>query len=98
MYEIDRDRFKELKHFCRQYPKWKRELELHPLEERLDIENALLLIERTAASIGGGCGSYVMEYVTSDVSYGRLKAPCDNETFQHYVKKFYWLLDKRKGV
>ena len=97
MYEIDRDRFKELKHFCRQYPKWKRELELHPLEERLDIENALLLIERTASS----CGLYrdwILAFVTNDVSYGRLGLSCDRTTFEYYVRKFYWLLDKRKGV
>lgn len=97
MYEIDRDRFKELKHFCRQYQKWKRELELHPLEERLDIENALLLIERTASSCGS-YGPFVMAYVTRDISYGRLGLSCDRTIFEYYVRKFYWLLDKRKGV
>lgn len=58
----------------------------------------MLLIERTAASSSGVYGPYVMEYVTGDVSYARLGAPCDRTTFEHYVKKFYWLLDKRKGV
>lgn len=97
MYELDRDRFKELKHFCRQYPKWKKELAVRPIEDRLDIENALLLIEMTASS----CGSYgplILAYVTRDVSYTRLGAPGDRMAFEHYVKKFYWLLDKRKGV
>lgn len=97
MYELDRDRYKELKHFCRQYPKWKRELWSHPLEDQLDIENALLLIETTASRCGS-YGPFVMAYVTRDVSYGRLGAPCDRSTFEHYVRKFYWLLDKRKGV
>ena len=98
MYDLDRDRYKELKHFCRQYPKWRNERSASPLEDKLDIENAMLLIEMTAAATSSVYGPWILMCVTGDRTYSQIKPPCDNEIFDYYIRKFYWLLDKRKGV
>lgn len=98
MYELDRDRFKELKHFCRQYPKWRSISATWPLEEQLDIENAMLLIETTAADASSEYGRWIFIAATGDGTYSSVKPPCDAGTFDYYMRKFYWLLSHRKGV
>lgn len=97
-YYLERNRFKELKHFCLQYPKWKKEIHDAPLEDAVDIETALLLIEKTALDTSRKYGEYILKAVTRDMSYSRLRPPCDNYTFDYYLHKFYWLLSNRKGV
>ena len=97
-YYLDRDRYKELKHFCLQYPKYKKLLSSYPLEDQVDIETALLLIEKTALDTSRVYGKWILEYVTKDMSYSRLSPPCDNYTFDYYIHKFFWLLSHRKGI
>lgn len=96
-YELDRNRFKELKHHCLQYPKWKKLVADEPFEDRIDMEMAMLLIEKTARDASPKYAEWILKHATYDISYSRLNVPCDNYTFSYYMHKFFWLLDKRKG-
>ena len=96
-YELDRERFKELKHFCYQYPKWKKTLSDEPLEDRVDIERAMLLIEKTALDTSRKYAEWILKHATYGLTYSQMRVPCDNYAFSYYMHKFYWLLDKRKG-
>lgn len=53
-YGIDRDRYRELKNFCRQYPKWREELESGPRPRR---ENNLPAVLRQSHGIGDPTGN-----------------------------------------
>lgn len=97
-YYLEQHRFKELKHFCLQYPMWKKDLSAKPLEDQVDIEKALLLIEKTARDTSQQYYRWILTAVTKDMSYSRIHPPCDNYTFDYYLHKFYWLLSNRKGV
>lgn len=96
-YELDRERFKELKHFCYQYPKWQKLASQYPVEDQVDIERAMLLIEMTAADTSPEYAEWILKCATYDVSYSVLRPPVDAYTFGYYMHKFYWLLSHRKG-
>ena len=110
MYELSRNRFKELKHFCLQYPELKeRAAELYSekaseghdptgriASELADIEKAMNLIETTAFNIGNFPGEKILKIVTEGAVLGEV-CP-DTITCEYYVRKFYWMLDKAKGV
>lgn len=96
-YYLDRDRFKELKHYCLQYPKWRKIIADEPLESRIDMEKAMLLIEKTAVDTSEKLAEWILKGATYDMSYSVLRPPCDGYTFDYYMHKFYWLLSVRKG-
>lgn len=103
MYDLSRDRFKELKHFCLQYPEWRRrylELYGHPgspkgdptgeeAAGRADYIRAMSLIERTAIDTDKDYSWYIFLAVTT----GKRA-----EGLELYLRKFYWLLSLRKGL
>lgn len=107
MYELDRHRYLELKHFCLQYHHYK-ELYLrlegaqYPVDNiaaiQLDCKYAMQLIERTAADCSELLGRYIFRSVTEDVSYSVVDPPCDHDIFELYRRKFFWMLSDRKGV
>lgn len=102
-YELPAHRFRELKHFCLQYPAFKEEYEklsgikIEPGDvtsrvatKRRDLEHAMKLIETTAVDAGDRDNS-VFLYVCYDIA-------CESDLIKVAVRKFYYLLDKRKGV
>lgn len=101
-YELPPHRYRELKHFCLQYPAWKEEYEklsgvqIEPgdvtgrvASKKKDLEYAMKLIETTAVDLGVW-GNSVLSYVCYN--------ECDSDMIKMMARKFYWLLDKRKGV
>ena len=111
MYELSRNRFKELKHFCLQYPELKeRKDKLYSekaseghdptgriASELADIEKAMNLIETTAFNIGKFPGEKILKIVTEGAVLGEV-CPEDRDICEWYLRKFYWMLDKVKGV
>lgn len=98
-YKLSRDRFKELKHFCRQYDYYIERYEnCTDGAERADLINAIELIETTAISTDPIFFSTILDFVTKDVSYKDVEMPVDRLIFEYLVARFYWLLSKRKGV
>ena len=104
MYDLSRNRFKELKHFCLQYPEMKRRLEELYSEgyndefdptgriasEIADIKRAMNLIETTAFNLENFPGEEVFEIVT--------RGKCRGDVGELYLKKFYWCLSQRKAI
>ena len=104
MYELSRNRYKEMKHFCLQYPEMKERLQnltekfkmrgIDPTGEQAaeitDLQHAVKLIETTAFDIGKFPGEEILKTVTEDLPRG--------EVCEFYIRKFYWLLSERKGV
>lgn len=98
-YALSKDRFKELKHFCRQYGEYlERYIETDDAAEKADLIIAIELIEKTARSASEKLSSYILEYVTTDSSLTEVDAPVDPLIFRYFTEKFYWLLSERKGV
>ena len=107
MYELSRHRFAELKHYCLQYPEWKAQYILLdkktlPRPEtaipKTEYLRAIELIETTAMDTDVKLGQYILESVTRDVSVKLLGPPCDPEEFDFYRRKFFWLLNLKKGI
>lgn len=112
MYELSPHRYRELKHFCLQYPEMKERLKKLSYDgvdkeqgdvtadtavSISDLEYAIKLIETTAFNLGKFPGEKILEIVTEDKSVGRV-CPEDKVTCEYYVRKFFWMLSESKGV
>lgn len=111
MYNLSRNRYKELKHFCLQYHEMKNrisELDGKEVEmifdptskvaiERQELIRAVKLIEITAYDLGKFPGDKILKIVTEDSTVHEV-CPDDSDICKMYLKKFFWLLSERKGV
>jgi len=104
MYELSRNRWKELKHYCLQYPEWRRryfELYCHPgtagdptgeeATKRADYIRAMSLIETTAIDTDKDYSLYIFLAVTG------MAKKCQDVPDEYY-RRFFWLLSIRKGL
>lgn len=99
MYELPVHRYRELKHFCLQYPEFKRIYDglcmPHDGEtenvaiDKTEYEHAIRLIEMTAWDVSHDRYEELMASVTTDTGYGELGC---------LRRKFFWMLDKAKGI
>lgn len=99
-YRLSRHRFKELKHFCLQYPEWKRRLSeldavFYPTDktavERAYLQYNIWLIEKTAEETSMVYKDSILRSVTEDISNRILGYPIE------YLRvKFFWLLSEKK--
>lgn len=111
-FQLSRDRYYELRHFCLQYPTWKQEYEKgidsskcsdgDPTAEvaiqRADYASAMQLIEFVAHNTSFAIGDDILRYVIGLGSYDTIQPRCTRDEFFYYVHKFFWLLDKEKGL
>ena len=113
-YELKPHRYRELKHFCLQYPDYKRELALLEatdgyLEKHYDptselaireneLRNAIGLIETTARETESFLSERILKVVTEDVNIKGLTMPCSRECMEELRWRYYYLLHKKKGV
>lgn len=98
-YDIPKHRYRELKHFCLQYPEFKRRHSelcgpVHGKTDALAIakteyERAIELIEMTAYEASSDRGAELLEAVTLDTGYDELHG---------LREKFFWMLSKAKGL
>ena len=109
MYDISKNRYRELKYFCLQYKemkamiKWLQEKDAgkgtDPTADTAiplaDYIKASRLIEKTAFDTDGRFGDLILRSVTEDVSISRV---CCADGFDDLRHKFFYLLDKRKGL
>ena len=111
-YELSRDRYKELKHFCLQYHDMKDALEklneqiifTHKYDptaylaiKRNDYSQAIKLIETTAFETEKFLGGYILKSISEDISFSSLEIPCPKYIYDYLREKFFWLLSERKG-
>ena len=69
--------------------------------ERTDILNRLRLIEQTAREAEPDLASYILTSVTYGITFPKMTAkidiPCGKDMFYDRRRKFFWILDKRRG-
>lgn len=67
-----------------------------------DCQKCMDLVEWAAKNTDTVLGGFVFKHVTTGRSYEALltfdKIPCGRDLFYSYLRKFYWLLSKEKGV
>lgn len=125
-YYINRHRYYELKHFCLQYPLWRKTYaELDGLAKRtadlsvpkekqkfsdptgkcaemkMFCRERMNMLERAAAETDSVIGSYILQAVTTGISYDilkvRLEIPCCKDSYYNLYRKFFWILDRERG-
>lgn len=99
MFELPVHRYRELKHFCLQYPEFKRIYDAlcmpHDGEtervaiDKTEYEHAIRLIEMTAWDVSHERYEELMVSVTKDTGYKELK---------ELRMKFFWMLSRTKGL
>lgn len=110
-YFLDKHRFCELKHFCLQYPKWKEEYEKMNNEgeskcsdddptsrlaiRKADFYRSMKIVEDSAYSADPGLYSLLLRAVTEGI---KPSLEVDRERFYYAYRRFYWILDKEKGI
>ena len=104
-YYIDKHRHYELKHFCLQYPRWKK-----AYVECLDCDTPMStravtrahysrrieMIEQVAKDADNYLWHYILRAVTEGLSYTYLKTkldiPCGKDMYYDRYRRFFWLL------
>jgi len=113
-YELNPNRYRELKHFCLQYGDYKKELMLLRatdgyLEKHYDptsalaireteLVNAIGLIETTASETERFLSNRILKVITEDMDLGRLTQPIARECMDAMRRRYYFLLHKKKGL
>lgn len=110
-YWIDKHRHYELKHFCLQYPDWKKAYsDLHsavtPLsitkrvEARATYSKNIEMIEKAAREADPYLYDYIIKGVTEGKSYTYMKTvlgiPCGKDMYYDRYRKFFWLLSESR--
>lgn len=112
MYDISKNRYRELKYFCLQYKEMKAMIKWFQEKDSgkgtdptadiavplADYIKASKLIEKTAFDTDEKLGSIVLKSVTEDVALSRIGMPHNKVLMDDLRHKFFYLLDKRKGL
>ena len=87
-YYIDKHRHYELKHFCLQYPNWK----------KTHYSKRIEMIEQVAKDTDKYLWQYILKAVTEGRSYTylrtRLGIPCGKDMYYDRYRRFFWLLSE----
>ena len=121
-YDISKERYRELKYFCLQYPDWKKELTVADTVKavsfkeggsrsggiydstselaarRTELQRKCSFVETAAAEADECISQYIIDAVTSDLSYTYLRTvrdmPCGKNQFYEARRKFFCYLSK----
>lgn len=110
-YWITKHRHYELKHFCLQYPDWKKTHSdlrdtIVPLSiaKRVSMRSIyaqnIELIEKTAKATDPYLYEYIIKGVTEGKSYTYMRTvlniPCGKDMYYDRYRKFFWLLSESR--
>lgn len=110
-YWISKHRYYELKHFCLQYPEWKKMYsDLHDTIIPLSISKRIAmraiysanveLIEKAAREADPYLYEYIIKGVTEGKSYTYMRTvlniPCGKDMYYDRYRKFFWLLSESR--
>lgn len=110
-YWIAKHRHYELKHFCLQYPDWKKTHSdlrdtIAPLSiaKRVNMRSIytqnIELIEKTAKATDPYLYEYIIKGVTEGKSYTYMRTvlniPCGKDMYYDRYRKFFWLLSESR--
>ena len=95
-YWIEKHRYYELKHFCLQYPIWRKAYSVLDGYANPPKDSASFVITSTL----GDPTEYILKAVTEGWSYDILKArleiPCCKDVYYELYRRFFWLLNKER--
>ena len=90
-YYIDKHRHYELKHFCLQYPSWRKTYCIDKIQ----------MLEQAAKDADHYLWEYILKAVTEGLSYTYLRTkldmPCGRDMYYDRYRRFFWLLNKARG-
>lgn len=70
-------------------------------EEKAYYSNRMDTVKKAATETDEILGDYILKAVTEGLSYDvlklRLNIPCGKDTYYDLYRRFFWLLDKRRG-
>lgn len=100
-YWIERHRYYELKHFCLQYPIWKKAYaDLDGLSRRPADMEIFSRNRTTGDPTDAELSNYILKGVTEGWSYDILNArsniPCCKDVYYNLYRRFFWLLNKAR--
>lgn len=110
-YWINKHRHYELKHFCLQYPEWKKaHSDLREAITPLSITKRVAmqtiysknidLVEKTAREADPYLYEYIIKGVTEGKSYTYMRTvlniPCGKDMYYDRYRKFFWLLSESR--
>lgn len=110
-YWITKHRHYELKHFCLQYPEWKKahsdlreSIAPLSLSKRIAMQTIysknIELVEKTAREADPYLYEYIIKGVTEGKSYTYLRTvlniPCGKDMYYDRYRKFFWLLSESR--
>ena len=112
-YHISKHRYYELKHFCLQYPEWKKEYDSIIFEmdlghdptgekavRRKVLSTWITMVESCARSCGD-LSRFIFLAVTEGRSYTNLRTlydiPCCKGVYYEAYRRFWWELSKRRS-
>ena len=108
-YHIDKHRYYELKHFCLQYPNWKKSYaEVDAMaqnggHERISPTNRVSDMTAACAEklADPDLSEYIVKAVTSNLGYAYLKTkldmPASKDMYYDRYRKFFWHLSQARN-
>ena len=112
-YHIDKHRYYELKHFCLQYPNWKKsyaevdamaqngEHERTSPEKKLYYLKRMEMVHECAKLADPDLSEYIVKAVTSNLGYAYLKTkldmPASKDMYYDRYRKFFWHLSQARN-
>lgn len=95
---ISKNRYYELKHFCLQYPEWKRSYPRLDTDEKLEVLNKIELLETISKELDLYLGKYILKGVTEGLNYETINArsiiPCGRSMYYQLYRRFFKMLDE----
>ncbi len=93
--QLEKNKYLEIKYFCRQYDTKKKIMNLNTAEGKKakgDVE----LMETTAKEISNELSEYVLKSVSKGLAWEHLNCPCGRRQFYNLRREFYEKISERK--
>jgi len=66
------------------------------VEERMELEERIEMIDRSAQRAAFDLSSYLIKGVTEGLGYDHLDIPCCKDVYYQLYRRFFWMLDKAR--
>lgn len=92
--QLEKNKYLEIKYFCRQYDK-KKNMNLNTAEGRR-AKVDVMLMETTAKEVSDELSEYILKSVSKGLAWEQLNCPCGRRQFYNLRREFYKKLSERK--
>lgn len=88
MNKLSKEKYLELKYFCRQYNR-KKAMQNNNTAEGRKAKIDVLLMKKIAADVAPGLDKYLIENIATGKAWRQINAPCGERQFYEARKKFF---------